>query len=539
MVGLCALLGRLVPNAAIKNKNGGCWLSKRFLNPTFLFASCDFALGIAAFYLASLIRFQLDLDTAAVIVGPLLPRAICFAAAVMLGLLVMGLYRARQRPKHWEAAARVMIGVVIGSACFIMLFYLVPYLTSGRGVLIGAAVISCILLSAGRVFLLGFMDKNPVKTKILVLGTGANALKIGRLRRASDRRRFEIIGYAALAEADQLTAEQNPELRPVISRANIVDYPGVDEVVVALDERRGILPIEALLRFKGRGVPVTDVIDFLERETGKIDLDLLSPAWFVYTPAGYTDRLFRVSKRFVDISVSALVFTITSPIFAFVILSIWLEDGIGTSTMYRQRRVGRAGVPFELLKFRSMRTNAESSTGPRWAVQNDDRVTRVGKIIRRFRVDELPQLFNVLRGEMSIVGPRPERPEFVEMLTNEIPLFNVRHNMRPGLAGWAQLNFPYGGSIRDAQEKLSYDIYYIKNASLTLDVLIFLQTIEVVVWGKATSMAGPPRENPLRENDTPDNHHVGRRQKDVTTLNDGSTDTDIETGPKKNLREPG
>jgi len=515
-------------------------LSKRILNPTFLFASCDFALALASFYVASLIRFQLDLDAATGSLGPILPRALSFAVAVMLGFLVMGLYRARQRPKHWETVARVMIGVVVGSVCFIMLFYLVPYLNSGRGVLIGSALVGWVLISTGRVILLRFMDKNPVKTRVLVLGTGANALKIGRLRRASDRRRFEIIGYAALTDNDRLSAEKNPELRPVITRDRIADYPGVDEVVVALDERRGTLPVETLLRFKGRGIPVTDTISFLERETGKIDLDLLSPSWFVYTPAGYTDRLFRVSKRIVDVGLSSLVFVITSPIFACVILSIWLEDGRGESTMYRQRRVGRGGIPFELLKFRSMRVNAEASTGPRWAVKNDDRVTRVGRIIRRFRIDELPQLFNVMRGEMSIVGPRPERPEFVELLTNEIPLFNVRHNMRPGLAGWAQLNFPYGGSIRDAREKLSYDIYYIKNASLTLDLLIFLQTIEVVVWGKATSMAGPPRED-----DAEGSHYPSRRQheptpeKDVTAPNGGTVDADIETELNKNVRNPG
>jgi len=188
------------------------------------------------------------------------------------------------------------------------------------------------------------------------------------------------------------------------------------------------------------------------------------------------------------------------PLFIAIILTVWIEDGFSAPILYRQKRVGLGGRPFELLKFRSMRIDAESATGPQWASgDGDDRVTRVGKLIRRFRIDELPQLFNVLRGEMSIVGPRPERPKFVELLSAEIPMFGVRHNMRPGLTGWAQLNFPYGASVTDAREKLSYDIYYIKNASLTLDLLIFLQTIEVVVWGKAISMAGSPR--PRESND--------------------------------------
>jgi lipopolysaccharide/colanic/teichoic acid biosynthesis glycosyltransferase len=176
-----------------------------------------------------------------------------------------------------------------------------------------------------------------------------------------------------------------------------------------------------------------------------------------------------------------------------VILSIWLTDGPTAPILYRQTRIGRRGVPFDLLKFRSMRVNAEAESGAIWSVKNDNRVTLVGKIIRRFRIDELPQLLNIIRGEMSIVGPRPERPNFVEMLENEIPLFRHRHAMRPGLTGWAQLNYPYGASVTDAKAKLSYDLYYVKNSNLLFDILILLQTIEVVIWGKAISMAGAIR----------------------------------------------
>jgi sugar transferase (PEP-CTERM system associated) len=469
-------------------------LSRRILNPTFLFASLDFALAAASFWIASAWLFELDLDAAGRYIGPLAPRAISFAVLVMIGLMAMGLYRARQRPRTWETVARVIAGVGIGTVCFIMLFYMLPYLASGRGVLLGSMLAACILIGAGRLVLLHFVDRNPVKTRVLVIGTGPSALKIGRLRRASDRRRFEVIGYAAATERDHASAEQYPELRPVIPIENVMGFPGVDEIVVALDERRGTLPVDLLLRLKGRGIPVVDVIDFLERETGRVDLDLLSPSWFLYTQAGYTDSLFRGAKRVVDILLSTLVLALTSPIFLSVILLIWIEDGFRAPILYRQKRVGRGEIDFELLKFRSMRRDAEDGSGPQWAAgKNDDRVTRVGRVIRRFRIDELPQLFNVLSGEMSIVGPRPERPEFVKMLASEIPMFGVRHNMRPGLTGWAQLNFPYGASITDAKEKLSYDIAYIKNASVLLDLRIFLETIEVVIWGKAISMAGPPR----------------------------------------------
>lgn len=484
----------------INDNKGGNRLSRRLLNPTFLFGSLDFTLAAASFCLAYLLRFQLDIEAAEQYVGPLVPRAVSFALLMMLGLLAMGLYRLRQRPRHWETMARVMIGAAIGGSCCIMLFYLVPYLSSGRGVLAGSLALAAVLISGGRLALLRFIDSNTVKTRIIVLGTEGNALKIGRLRRAADRRRFEIIGYTALTEADRTIAEARPELRPIIPLDRVANYPGVDEIVVALNERRGKLPMDTLLQFKGRGMPVTDVIDFLERETGKIDLDLLSPAWFVYTEAGYTDGMYRAAKRLFDLLTSAVVFLLTLPFFIAIILTVWIEDGFSAPILYRQKRVGLGGRHFELLKFRSMRIDAESATGPQWASgDGDDRVTRVGKLIRRFRIDELPQLFNVLRGEMSIVGPRPERPKFVELLSAEIPMFGVRHNMRPGLTGWAQLNFPYGASVTDAREKLSYDIYYIKNASLTLDLLIFLQTIEVVVWGKAISMAGSPR--PRESND--------------------------------------
>jgi sugar transferase (PEP-CTERM system associated) len=339
--------------------------------------------------------------------------------------------------------------------------------------------------------LLPMIDRSPVKTRILVLGTGRTALKIGKLRRAADRRGFEVVGYVDYGGPNRpLTAADNSLLRPIIPADAAADFVGMDEVVVALDERRGTLPTEMLLAIKSRGIPVTGILTFLERETGRIDPDLLSPGWFVYTEVGFTDVIYRGIKRLTDILLSSLIFALTVPIFLAVTLMICIEDGFPAGVFYRQSRVGLGGREFRVLKFRSMTINAESESGPLWSVKDDDRVTLVGKLIRRFRIDELPQLFNVIKGEMSIVGPRPERPEFVDLLADKVPMFNVRHSVRPGLTGWAQLNFPYGASVTDAREKLSYDLYYIKNASPVLDMLVFLQTIEVVIWGKAVSMAG-------------------------------------------------
>jgi sugar transferase (PEP-CTERM system associated) len=449
----------------------------------------DILIVTASFWLAALVLFDMSIDAATTYIGPLVPRALIFGVCILFGLLIVGLYRARQRPSQYESLARVLLAVFIGGMGCILIFYLVPDLTAGRGVLAISMVFAFIALSIGRLCVLPIIDRNPIKKRVVVLGVGSAAQKIGRLRRRSDRRQFEIIGYIVSNQSDKELAEHH-HLHPVISSAAFNEDLPIDEVVVALDERRGTLPTDVLLKIKAQGIPITDIISFLERETGKMDLDLLTPAWLVYANVGFTELVFTWSKRIFDIVVSTIIFVLTSPIFLFVTVSMWLTEGPSAPILYRQTRTGRRGVPFELLKFRSMRVNAEAKSGAIWSQKNDNRVTPVGKMIRRFRIDELPQLLNIIRGEMSIVGPRPERPEFVELLQNEIPLFQHRHAMRPGLTGWAQLNYPYGASVSDARVKLSYDLYYVKNARLLLDILIFLQTIEVVIWGKAISMAG-------------------------------------------------
>jgi sugar transferase (PEP-CTERM system associated) len=432
-------------------------LTRRILTPIFLLVSLDFLLAAGSFCLSYLLRFQLDMNAAAEYTGPLAPRAITFAFWILLGLLAMGLYRARQRPWPWETAARVLFGTAIGGFCYILFFFLLPELNTGRGVVIGGLIIACITICAGRLLLLPLIDQIRVKPRVLVLGSGSAALKIGKLRRASDRRGFEVVGYVKFDATDRSNTEKdNSLLRPEIPLDAVADFVGMHEVVVALDERRGTLPTELLSDIKSRGVPVTDILSFLERETGRIDLDFLSPGWFVYTKVGFTNATYRVIKRLTDIFLSALILALTAPIFLVVALLIWIESGGRAPVFYRQSRVGLGGRRFRLLKFRSMKVDAESKSGPLWSVKDDDRVTLVGKIIRRFRIDELPQLINILKGEMSIVGPRPERPEFVDLLTENVPMFNVRHSMRPGLTGWAQLNFPYGASVTDARQKLSY-----------------------------------------------------------------------------------
>jgi sugar transferase (PEP-CTERM system associated) len=466
--------------------------------------------------MAALIRFDMSHESALIEMGPITPRAAVLAFCVLFGLLIVGLYRARQRPRHSEMLVRVILALAIAGLFSILIFFLIPVLNTGRGVLGMSLVISFIGLWLGRLCTLPLMDRNPIKKRVVVFGAGQTAQIIGRLRRRSDRRQFEIIGYVVSDEQEKVSAKLH-QLRPTISSADFDEHLSavlaIDEIVIALDNRRENFPAEQLLKIKEQGVPIIDIMSFLERETAKTDLDLLTPAQLIYAPSAFTKLHYTWTKRIFDIFVATTIFLITLPIFALVIMCLWLSEGPRAPILYRQQRTGRRGIPFQLLKFRSMRVNAEAESGPMWSAQDDRRITLLGKLMRRFRIDELPQLLNIIRGEMSIVGPRPERPEFVEMLESEIPLFQHRHAMRPGLTGWAQLNYPYGASITDAKAKLSYDLYYVKHSSFLLDILISLQTIEVVIWGKAVSMAGSVRTNDLPQSTL-------KRRQDLPAISD-------------------
>ena len=225
-------------------------------------------------------------------------------------------------------------------------------------------------------------------------------------------------------------------------------------------------------------------MEFLERETGKIRVDLVSIGWLVFSSGFRRSRMRTVIKRFIDIVVCSVLLLTTWPIMLIAAIAIKLEDGPFAKVFYRQMRVGRGDIPFEIIKFRSMREDAESGGHAIWAEEDDSRVTRVGRILRKFRLDELPQIFNVLAGQMSLVGPRPERPEFVKKLKESIPYYSERHAVQPGITGWAQLHYAYASSEEDAIEKLQYDLYYVKNHGLVLDIVTILQTVEVVLWGK-------------------------------------------------------
>jgi sugar transferase (PEP-CTERM system associated) len=463
---------------------------RRLFKPTVAWVLVDLVALVLAFVVSVWLRHGPGLEAALAELGLLTPGAMVFVLGVMAGLLAMGKYRARQRPTRKEIVVRVLFGVALGGLADILFFYLVPDLALGRGLLFLALAMASVLLVVARLVMLRLIDENQIKRRVLIIGTGAMADRLRlRLRRRADRRRFDIVGFVSTSSRED-RAPVALSHGGVISLDEARSIKNVDEIVVALDDRRAQVPLDFLLYHKRKGTIVSEIVDFLERETERLDIDILAPSLLLYEASSQTGIAYRWFKRFLDFISSAAFLIFCAPVFAAMVVCIWMEDGFGAPIFYRQKRVGMHGNSFDLLKFRSMTVDAESASGPRFASPNDSRVTRVGRFMRRFRIDELPQLVNVLRGEMSIVGPRPERPEFVEQLMQCTPLYFYRHGVRPGLAGWAQLNYPYGASIEDGRQKLAYDLYYIKNTNLIMDFLILMQTLEVVIWGRGTSMAG-------------------------------------------------
>jgi sugar transferase (PEP-CTERM system associated) len=316
-----------------------------------------------------------------------------------------------------------------------------------------------------------------------VLGAGKRAMAIAGLRRKSDRRGCHIVGYVHVpGEHDEV----DPELviRRDTALLELAQPLNVDEIVIAVEDRRKNFPVHEILDCRMAGIEVMDILSFIERQLGRVELKLLHPSWLIFSD-GFRYGVMRViTKRIFDVVASLLVLSVTWPFMIAAAAAIFLESGGRGPIFYHQVRVGENWQLFRLTKFRSMRVDAEADGVARWAQKNDGRVTLVGAFIRKTRIDELPQLFNVLRGDMSFVGPRPERPVFVEQLSAQIPFYSERHRVKPGITGWAQISYSYGASEEDAVHKLQYDLYYVKNYSLFLDLLILLQTAEVVLWGR-------------------------------------------------------
>jgi sugar transferase (PEP-CTERM system associated) len=440
----------------------------------------------AAVYAAVIARFHVDpsaLPDLHELRGAVWPRAVLFSGVMVTCLLAFGLYSPRQRARLTGLALRVGMALGTGLAITGTLFYLVPALWMGRGVVTLAAIGGLCGVTVSRLLFSRIVDENVFKRRVLVYGAGQSATAIAGLRRRADRRGFFLTGFVP-ANPQERAVTHDRILAPGKTLVQLCRELEVTEVVVAMDDRRNGFPIAELLQCRLAGIDVTELLSFLERETGRVRIDVLNPSWMIFGEGFRRDPLRRITARALDLGCCLIVLGVALPVMLLTALAIKLEEGWRAPVFYRQRRVGLGGRPFMLLKFRSMRIDAESDGRPRWAQKGDTRITRVGSLIRKTRIDELPQLLNVLRGQMSVVGPRPERPEFVSQLAERIPYYVERHCVKPGVTGWAQLCYPYGSSERDSLEKLQYDLYYVKNNSLLFDLAIVVQTVEVVLMGK-------------------------------------------------------
>jgi sugar transferase (PEP-CTERM system associated) len=416
--------------------------------------------------------------------APWFPHSVVFATIMLVSMAAMGLYNSRQRARLAGLLSRVAASVLGGAMVMAMLVYLLPVLHIERGALLLSTLVAFAAVAIVRILFDLIVDEDVFKRRVLVYGAGRRSASIARLRRRSDRRGFVILGYVS-AEGDEFSALRDHE-QLVRSDQDLLTYcreQRVDEIVVAMDDRRRRFPMDQLLECRLEGVEINELVTFLERETGKVRLDILNPSWMIFAEGFRQGRAQGVLERLFDIVASFALLALAAPFMLLTAAAIKLSDGFSAPIFYRQVRVGQYGRPFKLLKFRSMRVDAERD-GAQWAQKNDSRITRIGSLIRLTRIDELPQILNVLRGEMSFVGPRPERPEFVEQLNETIPYYRERHSIKPGITGWAQLCYPYGSSEQDAMEKLQYDLYYVKNHSLIFYIAILVQTVEVIVWGK-------------------------------------------------------
>jgi len=447
-------------------------------------ALVDGALFTLSFYAGAYIYFFFEPGSFQNYIPQLPARAILFGAVTVLSLFTMGLYEPRMREGKSGILVRSLGGFFAGSLLLGTAFFFMPAFSIWGVALMFALPISLATNLTARLAFANLADLDQFKKRVLVLGSGYAASTItSSMRRKTDRQGFTIVGFVRVnGEEPRITGERIINLRQPL--AEYARQTEIDQIVVALDNKRDHTPSDELFKCRLKGIKVLNLVNFFEREAGKILVDFASPGWMTLTEDMRSGSAKSLSKRMFDVLASFILLMGTWPIMLATIVAIWLEDGFKAPVFFSQERVGLNGKAFRVIKFRSMSVDAEGDGKARWATKNDSRVTRVGAFIRRTRIDELPQIFNVLSGDMAFIGPRPERPEFVKQLAERIPFYNSRHCVKPGITGWAQLCYPYGASEEDARQKLQFDLYYVKNHSLFLDFMITLSTVEVVLFGK-------------------------------------------------------
>lgn len=440
----------------------------------------EFGVFFTAMYFGSHIRFlmteswytEYDITLASII----------FSSVMSLSCLGLGLYRRTLSGEEYNLVARTCVSFGIAIFAVVTIYYLLPEFHIARSVLVYAVILAFLGIVITRFLFYKIVKLERLQRRVLVIGSGKKAHKLNSINDSFIHRGFTIVGCLALPDEISFV-EQSQIINYDKKIIAIAEEYKVDEIVIARDDNRLGLPLDELLDCRMSGLTIMNIMGFYEREQGIISLENIYPSWLVYCSGFAQGDLRLLEKRFFDVFASLLLLNVAWPFMLLTALAILLENGFKGPILYRQLRVGEKNKNFELLKFRSMKVDAEKN-GAQWAQKNDNRITLVGRFIRKSRIDELPQIFNVLRGDMSFVGPRPERPEFVQGFNERIPFYRERHRVKPGITGWAQLCYPYGADEYDTIQKLQYDLYYVKNYSLFLDFSIMLNTVEVILWGK-------------------------------------------------------
>jgi sugar transferase (PEP-CTERM system associated) len=386
------------------------------------------------------------------------------------------LYDSSNLNAKWEQIFRILFVLGLVALALSAVGFIFPRFLPGNGAALAGLIILAFTLFIWRAAYNWMVQQPYLRERVYVLGTGERAQRLLNGLRQRSQLGIEVVGWTGNIHGELTRDTVGAHL------TGIAREKGVHRVIVAMPDRRGTLPVEELLDLRLTGVRVEEATSWLEKITGKIEVEQLYPSWLIFADGFRFSAFFRLMRRLLNFSVAFIGLILALPLLPFVMLAVKLSSP--GPVLYRQQRVGRRGKIFHCYKFRTMRQDAEADTGATWATDDDPRITKVGKFLRSVRLDEIPQLWCVLKGDMHFVGPRPERPEFVEWLSKEIPYYGVRHMVRPGITGWAQVQYKYGNTLEDAREKLQYDLFYIKNASLGLDLLIMFQTIKIVLLGR-------------------------------------------------------
>ena len=402
-------------------------------------------------------------------------KVLAVTGIVLVVSQAFDLYDEPQSSGRWVQAIRLFFALGLVTLALSVALKLRPSLLPGKySASWGGIILVFALFSWRAVF--GWLAKHHFREQVYVLGSGERAQRLVNGLRRRTGLGVDVAGWSGTLEGELTRETAASHLLAVVQAQK------VHRVIVAMPDRRGTLPVKELLTLRIKGMRVEDATSWLEKMSGKIEVEQLYPSWLIYAEGFRFSAPFRLARRLLNFSFALVGLLLSLPLLPFIVLAVKL--GSPGPALYRQKRVGRENKVFDCYKFRTMRQDAEADTGATWALDDDPRITRVGKFLRFSRLDEIPQLWCVLKGDMHFVGPRPERPEFVEWLSKEIPYYNVRHMVRPGITGWAQVKYKYGNTVEDAREKLQYDLFYIKNASSFLDLWIMFQTIKIVVLGR-------------------------------------------------------